>query len=138
MTNFEKQKEKNEGQGFKFQRPIEKPVLTIDEEKVIRDLINCIYAQRKHINVSMYENMVIDDFAKIYTLVPNQYVDVFKYQHRDELSKLAIRKMKRLGDYLNEIDDLIDEGEVRENDAYLEDGDTVRIGWKNVYFKQTR
>lgn len=138
MTNFEKQKFDQDKDGFKFQRPIEKPVLTADEEKVINDLIQCIYVQRKSINLNMYKNMIIDDFAKVYTLVPKQYINVFKYQHHDELSILAIRKMKKLGDYLNQIDDLTDEGEVRECDAYHEDDDTVKLGWKNVYFKHTR
>lgn len=138
MTNFEKQKSAKEEEGFAFEGSFEKPILSIDEEGVIDNLISCLYQQKKSINLNLQENMLIDDFSKIYTMVPAQYVDVFKYQHRDDLTRSAFRKMKKLGDYLNKIDDLTDEGEIRECESYLDDGDTVKSGWKNVYFKHTR
>jgi len=138
MTNFEQQKSDRENELFSFEGSFEKPVLTKDEEEVINDLISCLCGQKRNINLNLQENMLIDDFSKIYTMVPTQYVDVFKYQHRDDLTRSAFRKMKKLGDYLNKLDDLTDEGEIRVDDAYLEDGNTVKSGWKNVYFKHTR
>jgi len=139
MTKFEKQKAQYEVQSIYFDQAFPNPALSDEEHLALRGLI--VYICNQHdpsMPASVSPTMIFYDICRLHGHLDlkkhtAEFKKVFPYP---EILDQALAKLQLLVDFYDHKQFIIDDGgETREDDAFEEDGNTIKDGWLNFYYK---